>query len=154
LSLGARRVIKVRKTGEFGRKLNIAPPLSQLYEPPKRFVELDPFYQTSETRNNYIGLGGIPKPSQKLELPSYSHPGDDIQIDSIAAETGDSPQGYAATAYPDPDSESIHGGGGSGYQFDPVKIKHPESDPATERVDDLHVSDEEITKKKLIIFLV
>ncbi|OXA57621.1 hypothetical protein Fcan01_08481 [Folsomia candida] len=110
---GARRVLKVRKTGEFGRR--IAPSLSQLYEPPKRVSSLDPFLQTSETRNSVSSVNGIRKPSQKLELPSFDL---DLQSDSVPAETGESLQGYA---YPDPDSEGAAGG----YDFNPMKVKHP-----------------------------
>lgn len=82
-----------------------------------------------------------------MELPSFDL---DLQSDSVPAETGESLQGYA---YPDPDSEGAAGG----YDFNPMKVKHPavaeypEPDPEErQRIEEPPVCDDQ--KRRIIIF--
>jgi len=92
---GRGRLVRVRKTGEFGRRIT---PISTSYQPPPRDTTgNDPYFETAETRrsgsNNVVF--GIKKPSQSLQLPIYTPP------DQEAEESGENVQGYA---YPDPNS--------------------------------------------------
>jgi hypothetical protein len=94
---GYGRIVRVRKTGEFGRRIS---PIATSYQPPPReSYGNEATLQTSETRRSDT-IFGIKKPSQSLQLPIYTPP------DQEAEETGESVQGYA---YPAPDSPTSEG---------------------------------------------